>query len=208
VLPALKAIAQAEDWHLVLHLKVSCPFIKGQVERDNQPYANCIEWNNKVRQAIATGPEPDLVILTNRMFTMVENGRVLSGPANAAKAADAMRAAIREFTDAGVPVAVIRDTPLAKVNIPDCVASNTDELTTCATPRSQALQGFEQMAAVKGLPGAHLIDLTNAICPRNPCAPVIGGVLVWRDDDHLTRTYVQSLTPRLRALLVPLVKDR
>lgn len=42
---------------------------------------------------------------------MVEKGRVLTGPANAAKVAGAQRAAIREFTDGGVPVAVIRDTP-------------------------------------------------------------------------------------------------
>jgi hypothetical protein len=137
---------------------------------------------------------------------MVENGRVLNGQANAVKVAEALRAAIREFTDAGVPVAVIRDTPLAAVNIPDCIASHPDELTACATPRSQALQGSEQQASVKGVAGAQLIDLTNAICPGDPCAPVIGGVMVWRDDDHLSRTYVRSLTPRLQTLLRPLMR--
>jgi hypothetical protein len=53
-----------------------------------------------------------------------------------------------------------------------------------------------------------VVDLSDAICPSDPCAPVIGGVMVWRDDHHLSRTYVQSLTPRLRALIVPLLKDR
>jgi hypothetical protein len=100
---------------------------------------------------------------------------------------------------------VIRDTPLAKVNVPDCVAAHTDELTACATPRVQALQGAAQVAAVKGLTKAHLIDLSDAICPSDPCAAVIGGVMVWRDDDHLTRTYVRSLTPRLSGLLLPLM---
>lgn len=40
-----------------------------------------------------------------------------------------------------------------------------------------------------GLTGVTLIDLTDAICPTDPCAPVIGGVLVYRDDHHLTATY-------------------
>ena len=207
-MPALKAIAGAENLRVVSHAKVSCPFVQGQVSRGSQPYTSCTEWNRNVRRTLAAEARPDLVILTNRMFAMVENGRVLTGRANAAKVADALRSAIREFTDVGVPVAVIRETPLAKVNIPDCVAANTDELTACATPRSQALQGSAQLAAVRGVKGAHLIDLTDAICPGDPCAPVVGGVMVWRDDDHLTRTYVQSLVPRLRAVLLPLVKGR
>jgi hypothetical protein len=120
-MPALKAIAEAEDWRVVAHAKVLCPFIQGQVGSDRGPYRSCTEWNRNVRRTLATEAEPDLVILTNRMFSMVENGRVLTGPANAAKVTDALRAAIREFTDVGVPVAVIRDTPLAKVNVPDCV---------------------------------------------------------------------------------------
>lgn len=61
---------------------------------------------------------------------------------------------------------------------------------------------------MRGVKGAHLIDQSDAICPGDPCAPVVGGVLVWRDDDHLTRTYVQSLTPRLQAQLRPLVQPR
>jgi hypothetical protein len=119
-----------------------------------------------------------------------------------------LRAAAREFTAAGVPVAVIRDTPTPGVNVPDCLSSHTDELTECARPRAKALRGFEQLAAVKGVKGAHLIDLTDAICPTDPCAPVIGGVMVWRDGHHLTRTYVHSLTPRLRAKILPLINDR
>jgi peptidoglycan/LPS O-acetylase OafA/YrhL len=204
--PALKAIAQGQGGSLVAHAKASCPFIQGEVGSGSQTYTSCIEWNRKVRQALATGPTPDLVILSNRMFPMVEGGRVLTGPANDAKVVDALRATIREFTDAGVPVAVIRDTPAPRVNIPDCIASHTDDLTACATPRSQALQGSAQLAAVKGVNGAHLIDLTDAICPSDPCAPVIGGVMVWRDQHHLTRTYVYSLTARLQAMILPLVK--
>lgn len=206
-MPGLKAIADVEGWSVVSHFKAACPFTLGEVGAGPKPYTSCNVWNRQVRKVVATEAKPDLVILSNRRLRLVSSEPGLSAPAVAAKITDAQRAAIREFTDAGVPVAVIRDTPDARMNIPDCVASHPDDLTACAPPRSRTLRGFEEMAAVKGVKGAHLIDLTDAICPGDPCAPVIGRVLVWRDDDHLTRTYVQSLTPRLRALLRPLVQD-
>jgi hypothetical protein len=46
-----------------------------------------------------------------------------------------------------------------------------------------------------------LVDLDDAVCPTALCAPVIGGVLVYRDINHLTKTYVLTLAPRLSAAL-------
>jgi len=206
-MPAMKAIAEADGWSVVSHTKVSCPFVRSEVASGSQPYTSCNEWNASVRRTLAASARPDLVILTNRTFHLIENGAVLTGPANTAKVIEALRSAIREFTDAGVPVVILRDNPAPEVNIPDCVASHTDNLTACATPRSRALRGSEQVAAADGIRGAHLVDLADAICPGDPCAPVIGGVMVWRDSHHLTRTYVQSLAPRLEARLRPLVTE-
>jgi hypothetical protein len=42
-----------------------------------------------------------------------------------------------------------------------------------------------------------LIDPTPMICPEETCPAVIGDVLVYRNGAHLTRTYVNSLTPWL-----------
>jgi hypothetical protein len=39
------------------------------------------------------------------------------------------------------------------------------------------------------------LDLTDSICGPEVCAAVVGNVLVYRDDDHLTNTYVRTLTP-------------
>ena len=46
-----------------------------------------------------------------------------------------------------------------------------------------------------------LIDLSDFMCTATQCAPVVGGVLVLRDEDHLTRAFSQTLGPYLlRAL--------
>ena len=205
-IPAVSAIAEAKGWSLTVHIKSSCPFIQGEVSANGRPYPQCAVWNREVRAQIAREPSPDLVILTNLSPRMVQGSQILSGRANYIKAAASLRAAWTEFTDKKISIAVIRDSPFPGRNIPDCVAANPDHLSRCAVPRSTALQGADQMAAIQGLKGAHLIDLTDAICPADRCAPVIGGVLLWKDHNHLTRTYVQSLTPRLESELAPLVQ--
>jgi hypothetical protein len=45
------------------------------------------------------------------------------------------------------------------------------------------------------------IDLSNYICTATTCPPVVGGVLVLKDSDHLTRAFSATLGPYLlRAL--------
>ena len=58
-----------------------------------------------------------------------------------------------------------------------------------------------QRAAAReaGLP---FVDLTEFICPSADCPPVIGNVLVYRQGSHLTKTYVETMAPRLEAALV------
>jgi hypothetical protein len=48
---------------------------------------------------------------------------------------------------------------------------------------------------------ATLVDLSDAICPGDPCQPVIGDMIVYRDDHHLTATFAASLARLLEAAL-------
>ena len=84
--------------------------------------------------------------------------------------------------------------------MPECVAKNLHALTRCAVPRGPAVArsgAALQRAAADQVPGATLVDLTGYVCPQDTCAPVIGGVLVFRDTHHLTGTYARSLAPML-----------
>jgi hypothetical protein len=111
---------------------------------------------------------------------------------------------------AGTQVVVIRDTPHAPFNVAECVSANTQQLTKCTFERTFALDGIgvDQEQAVAGLAGVHLVDLNDAICPTDMCVPVIGGVLIYRDADHLTANYALSLAPRLLTVVEPIVAGR
>ena len=45
--------------------------------------------------------------------------------------------------------------------------------------------------------GAMLLDPTPWFCARDICPPIIGNVLVDRDDNHMTATYALTVTPVL-----------
>ena len=48
------------------------------------------------------------------------------------------------------------------------------------------------------LTGATLVDLSDVICPgKGTCPAVVDGMIVYRDDHHLTSTFAASLAPIL-----------
>ncbi|HEY6891441.1 MAG TPA: SGNH hydrolase domain-containing protein, partial [Solirubrobacter sp.] len=73
----------------------------------------------------------------------------------------------------------------------------------CAEPRGSALPPDPEFEAARA-PGddrVRLLDLSGFMCTATLCPPVVGGALVLRDSDHLTRAFSTTLGPYLlRAL--------
>jgi hypothetical protein len=55
--------------------------------------------------------------------------------------------------------------------------------------------------AVEGQARVAMVDMFDANCPVDQCAPVIGNVLIYRQGSHITATYIETLTKRLTAAL-------
>ena len=47
--------------------------------------------------------------------------------------------------------------------------------------------------AAREEPSVAFLDFSDAICSTDSCAPIVGNVLVWRDNEHLTATHASSL---------------
>ncbi|MEQ4305415.1 acyltransferase family protein [Plantactinospora sp. B6F1] len=201
--PALQAVAVEKRWRLVTYLNPGCPFLRLAVLTGRIRDA-CAEWYRDVHAAL-TGPErPRLLLTTGARYQPMAGDRALTGRSAQDALVDGMRRTWSDLVSAGVPTVVLRDTPILAADSPKCVAANPDRLTRCTTDRRVALAasaGAAQLAALKDLDQVDRIDLTTAICPARRCAPVIGGVLVYRDNQHLTATYAATLAPRLRSAL-------
>jgi hypothetical protein len=87
-------------------------------------------------------------------------------------------------------VAVVVDTPRSDYDVPACLAKHRKAIQQCTTTRSAAYgwRYRRREAEAARLSGSTLVDLSSAVCPTDPCPPVIGSMLVYRDHHHLTAT--------------------
>jgi SGNH domain-containing protein len=143
-----------------------------------------------------------VLIGTSRYRVDVGDG-ALSAADSRTVLARGLREAWAPLAQAGIRVIVLRDVPRPDFNVPDCIAQHLDELSQCAFDRAPAVwDEAPEVTAARAIPGALVIDLTAWICPGDRCPVVIGGVVVYRDTDHLTLTYVRSLTGAIAGPLV------
>ena len=199
--PALDKLAKEHDWRLVGLTKSACP--PARVTRYNvslrREYRECDEWRERALRRITQQESPDLVVTSGlTVYTVVEDGKHLGRDASEAALEEGYVSALKEFRRAGAKVAVIEDVPHPNKDIPKCVSRSLDRLEECAFPRSKAFRYPPiNTRAAERVEGAELIDPTPVLCPREECPAVIGDVLVYRNGDHLTPTYVRTLAPWL-----------
>ncbi len=104
----------------------------------------------------------------------------------------------------GISVVAIKESPDAGINIPDCIANNPTALKNCTIPTSRAVKAdvptvYATEAAAGSVP---LIDMNSLICGPVSCPPIVGNVLVYQDDHHLTSTYALTMAPYLENRLL------
>ncbi len=201
--PAFQLLAEQHDWRIVTYTKSACQFATVETTLDGEVYQTCRDWTDNVLEEL-TGPDrPDLVVTAGQRDQGVvgeEDGELeLSG--------DAMEAAMVDtwtrLRNAGVKVVVVADTPQTGSDVYACVSENPDRLTECTYDREHgiAASGAPTQESAAKAADVPFIDLTDFICPATECPPVIGNVLIYRQGSHLTRTYIETLAPRLDAAL-------
>ncbi|MGJ9402113.1 acyltransferase family protein [Arthrobacter sp. KK5.5] len=193
--PGLTRLANEEGFRLVSHTKSGCPLSNESILDPKSGGADraCSEWGKDVIRELSE-EKPDLVLVSSFDYRVAPDHRL----------SDGLAGAWAKLQDAGLKVAVLMDTPSPGIDIPECVSVNADSLERCAVDRVEALANGGRSAqeqALQASNGISVIDVTKAICPEARCSPVIGGVLVYRDTDHLTATYSETLAPALREAL-------
>jgi hypothetical protein len=193
--PALDQIANSEHWELITIVKPHCDALMLEDEVSAQMARVCNEWR---RFAIGQIQQlnPDLVLISSASIHPVANGRLVTDVAVWQTAAHDTFAALAQT---GAKIRFIRDTPHANYNVLECLAqAEWDSRTHCPALASSAALYPEVYAAevrgAAGLDNVGFIDLSDAICPSGQCDLEIGGMIVYRDMDHLTATYNRSLS--------------
>jgi len=101
-------------------------------------------------------------------------------------------------------VLAIRDNPRFDRSMPDCVQSAGVQTAlaqesageTCGVPRAEVYASVPPWAHLPEVPpNVRFLDLADRVCGPDLCPAVIGNVLVYLDDNHLTASYSASMAP-------------
>lgn len=201
-LPALQELAARNGWKITTFLASQCYATTIKLKLDtNQFRDNCQNWGKKVLDA-TEGQAFDLVVTAERTGLAPDaqvSGSILQNQTSG------YRDYLRQWTDRGAQVLVVRDTPLpfrSLKSIPDCVGTHPDDFSRCDGTRSRWVVPDALVDAAKSLgnPRVRVADLTDLFC-STVCRPVIGRAMVYFDASHITATYSRTLAPYLEPYL-------
>lgn len=180
-LPTLERLGHQHDWQVIAITKSGCLFSTGG------QYESCNEWNDRVVEELER-MRPDAVFTTATRVPREEE-MVPGGYLNHWRTLDAL----------DIPVLGVRDVPRPLVDVPDCVETHGPHAEECGSPASlYALDRPSALTERSDVPdNVHYVDLTELFCPDGFCPAVIGNVLVYHDNSHLTATYARTLAPFL-----------
>ena len=197
---AVDVVAHAKRWRGVSFYRSQCQFTLATTSLPGPGRADCPRWNERVLRWFKRHPGVSTVFVSENSHAGV------IAPAGE----DPFKAKVAGYEGAwkALPatvkhVIVIRDTPFDALTTNACIeraiARREAAGRVCALPRASALLPDPAAVAASELrsPRVQLVDLTPFMCDPALCYPVVGGALVHKDTEHLTRTFSATLGPYL-----------
>jgi len=184
LMPALVPIARDHGWRVISLLRNACRFGAESPTRDRQ----CNERNQAAEDyVLALSPD---AVLTHGTLSYQDDPREGLVPG--------YEEGVRPFLDAGIEVVAVRDNPRFSLNMFACVGLHGQDAPECNPARDEVLLKVNPVDEVSVRePLLHSVDVTDSICSGAVCPAVIGNVYVYRDHDHLNRSYVETAIPAL-----------
>jgi hypothetical protein len=206
--PAVDVAARAIGSTALELTRPTCPPAITRADLRPIPRNRCVAWKRQAIGWLAAHPEVHVVLVAASARWKV---RTRHGRTSFEALEDGYLRTLRALPPSVTRVIVIRDSPTEPLASHDCVrramALGQPAGTVCATPRRKALPPDPAVTAARRMTSGRVrvIDLGEFFCSRRLCHPVIGGALVHRDRDHLTRVFAATLGPYLLRKLAPLV---
>jgi hypothetical protein len=104
----------------------------------------------------------------------------------------------------GARVVLMGDDPYPQQSVPQCLSVNLSNTPACSIPRHYPYYnpgGIGQEQAVASSTGAGYVDTDPWFCISTTCTVIVGNLLVYRDDNHITASYASWLAPAVGAQL-------
>jgi len=195
--PAIRELADEHGWRLDVITKSGCPtalISQANALRDGR----CDGWRENVVEWVQR-EQPDLVVMAARAYNSLR-GDVWE---------DGLTDTVSKMRPSVGQILLLGDTPDQQPIVPDCLAENLSSVTNCLSPREGGvnLGVLEAERDVAAAFNAHFEPTTDWVCTLDGCPVIVGNLLMYRDDNHLTTSAVLLLKPYLDAVLTAALAD-
>ncbi len=182
--------AELNGWSLTTYLKGACPWASTDPLDTNPAFvASCRDFRADLADELAAAEPYDVIVTAAFSQALVDS-------AGSVDAATRDLVATWSSQSQGAAVVVIADNPVAPSDPNNCL--RVDDPAQCAFSRVDALVSPDPLVLAAGLTrGAVTVDFTRMFCSSASCAVVISGANVYRDQDHLTATFANTMGPRI-----------
>ena len=174
---------------------------------DGTPQCEGVE---KRLEKILSTLTPEVIVTSSKLYTPVSIFDSLNEVRDWAQAQREFITLLSPYTKSWL---VIGDTPELDLHVPDCLSQNKDNIQQCGRTRVQSTPGLFQAAEkylVEDLARIQnqkiiYVDPTPWLCSEW-CPPARGGLILYRDNNHISVSTAFTYTTKIRSVLDPLLE--
>lgn len=199
---AVEKVANRRHLKLVLHTRSGCPILDEPLKNPSVKtldYEACTDWTKKVFEAVAKA-RPNLLIVGGTVgitgFHAESYGR-----------------SIQRLSRFAENTIVLGDSPRSGFDIPDCVARNPNDYSSCnllIRQRGIKVKWGDLVEKVRKQSVGFRVTYqatSDWLCLNNECPAIIANVLMYRDMSHLTVAGSKLMSPFFDRLIGPFVEE-
>jgi peptidoglycan/LPS O-acetylase OafA/YrhL len=208
----MRTAAKLEGWRLITVLRPGCAASDINPHRLLTPDDVCKKWRARAIDRIIA-MRPSAIVMASYNGATLRGDPITTPLMSTEEIRLGTRWTLEKLLPAGVPIVVLRDTPIPPFNVPACVARTVGRPqagASCDFDASVAMNeaAFDaERASADGLENVYFLDMNDLICPGSTCPATQHQVIVFRDDNHLTGTFAEMLAPTVRTRLFQLLRD-
>lgn len=196
---AFEAVFSEAGWRIIVLTKSACAIVDVEYyyPRINGMYDVCTEWREGVISYLEA-EKPDAIIIGSAASYRFDEDQWVAGT----------RRILDRLASVSDQILLIPGTPSLGFSGPGCVARHTDPSGDIDANACVGRELFDRVDRVTGyLAGAtagfsnvSILELNDLVCPAKICRSIgDDGILIFRDNQHLSDSFVRTLIPQVNA---------
>ncbi len=202
-LGGLDQAGKQHGWRIEAHVMGACPVaeLRGLLEgAAARLYAPCANFQEETVRRLAAA-RPQAILVSNADYYLrPPAGRAMLPGIPGSAWTEGLRRTYQRLEDMGIQVIVMRALPWVPFDVPSCLSRRAARLPgshDCTFSPDREFMARAQAAqteAARGL-SVHFIDMNDLVCGAGPapCRTQRDGVVLYTDDNHITRSLSRAL---------------